>query len=32
VARISDLHGGGVEFESRPGATRFHLYFKEAKS
>jgi len=31
VARIAELHGGGVEFESRPGATAFHLYFKDAR-
>jgi two-component system nitrogen regulation sensor histidine kinase GlnL len=30
VARIADLHGGGVEFESRPGATAFHLYFRDS--
>lgn len=32
VARIAELHGGGVEFESRPGRTTFHLYFKESRS
>ncbi len=32
VARIAELHGGGVEFESRPGTTTFHLYFKESRS
>ncbi len=32
VARIADLHGGGVEFESRPGRTAFHLYFKDARA
>jgi two-component system nitrogen regulation sensor histidine kinase GlnL len=31
VARIADLHGGGVEFESRPGATAFHLYFRDSR-
>lgn len=31
VARIADLHGGGVEFESRPGATVFHLYFRDTR-
>ncbi len=31
VARIADLHDGGVEFESRPGRTVFHLYFKDAR-
>jgi len=30
AARIADIHGGGVEFESRPGRTVFHLYFREA--
>ncbi len=32
VARIADLHGGGVEFESRPGRTAFHLYFRDART
>jgi len=31
VSRIADLHGGGVEFESRPGRTVFHLYLKEVR-
>ncbi|MGJ3232370.1 MAG: two-component system sensor histidine kinase NtrB [Oceanicaulis sp.] len=31
VSRIADLHGGGVEFTSRPGRTVFHLYVKEAR-
>lgn len=31
VARIAELHGGGVEFESRPGCTRFHLYFRDVR-
>lgn len=31
VSRIADLHGGGVEFTSRPGRTAFHLYLKEAR-
>ncbi|MFW5973963.1 MAG: ATP-binding protein [Natrialbaceae archaeon] len=31
VSRIADLHGGGVEFTSRPGCTVFHLYLKEAR-
>lgn len=31
VSRIAELHGGGVEFESRPGRTVFHLYLKEAR-
>ncbi len=31
VARIADLHGGGVEFESRPGSTAFHLYFRDSR-
>lgn len=30
VSRIAELHGGGVEFSSRPGRTVFHLYLKEA--
>ena len=31
VARIAELHGGGVEFESQPGCTRFHLYFRDLR-
>jgi two-component system nitrogen regulation sensor histidine kinase GlnL len=31
VSRIAELHGGGVEFTSRPGRTVFHLYLKEAR-
>ncbi len=31
VSRIADLHGGGVEFESRPGRTVFHLYLREVR-
>ncbi len=31
VARIAELHGGGVEFESEPGRTCFHLYFREVR-
>lgn len=31
VSRIADLHGGGVEFESRPGRTVFHMYLKEVR-
>ena len=31
VARIAELHGGGVEFESEPGRTCFHLYFRDAR-
>lgn len=32
VARIADIHGGGVEFDSRPGRTVFHLYLRDAGS
>jgi two-component system nitrogen regulation sensor histidine kinase GlnL len=31
VSRIAEIHGGGVEFTSRPGRTVFHLYLKEAR-
>lgn len=31
VTRIAELHGGGVEFESRPGRTVFRLYLKELR-
>jgi two-component system nitrogen regulation sensor histidine kinase GlnL len=31
VSRIAELHGGGVEFESRPGRTVFHLYLREVR-
>jgi two-component system nitrogen regulation sensor histidine kinase GlnL len=31
VSRIADLHGGGVEFESRPGRTVFRLFLKEVR-
>ncbi|MEQ8405270.1 MAG: ATP-binding protein [Oceanicaulis sp.] len=31
VSRIAELHGGGVEFTSRPGRTVFYLYLKEAR-
>lgn len=30
VSRIAELHGGGVEYESRPGATEFHFYLRAA--
>lgn len=30
VSRVADLHGGGVEFESRPGRTAFRLVLREA--
>jgi two-component system, NtrC family, nitrogen regulation sensor histidine kinase GlnL len=30
VSRIADLHGGGVEYDSRPGRTAFHFYLKDA--
>ena len=29
VSRIAELHGGGVEYESRPGATEFHFYLRD---
>lgn len=29
VSRIAELHGGGVEYESRPGRTVFRLYLRE---
>jgi two-component system nitrogen regulation sensor histidine kinase GlnL len=31
VARVAELHGGGVEFESRPGRTVFRLYLREVR-
>lgn len=31
VSRVAELHGGGVEFESRPGRTVFRLYLKEVR-
>jgi len=31
VSRIADLHGGGVEFDSRPGRTVFRLFLKEVR-
>lgn len=30
VSRVADLHGGGVEFDSRPGRTAFRLFVREA--
>lgn len=32
VSRVADLHGGGVEFDSRPGRTAFRLFLCEARS
>lgn len=32
AARIAELHGGGVAFDSRPGRTVFRLYLREAGS
>ncbi|KAA5804787.1 PAS domain-containing protein [Alkalicaulis satelles] len=32
TARIAELHGGGVAFDSRPGRTVFRLYVREAGS
>ncbi|WP_158272081.1 two-component system sensor histidine kinase NtrB [Marinicauda salina] len=32
VARVAELHEGGVEYESRPGRTVFHLYLREDAS
>lgn len=29
VSRIAELHGGGLEFESRPGRTVFRIYLRE---
>lgn len=29
VSRIADLHGGGVEYDSRPGRTVFRLYLRD---
>ena len=31
VSRTMALHGGGVEFETRPGRTVFRLYFREVR-
>ena len=31
VSRVAELHGGGVEFDSRPGRTVFRLYLKEVR-
>lgn len=29
VSRIAELHGGGLEYESRPGRTAFRIYLRE---
>lgn len=30
ASRVADLHGGGIEFDSRPGRTAFRLFLREA--